>query len=90
MRLRVYANLRDIIGKDELEIEIKEPVLLSDFLKNLSDHYGERMRMFLFKETNEIADSLIISINGEIIKKHDSIFLSNKDELSILLPLAGG
>jgi MoaD family protein len=90
MKLKLYANLRDIVGKDELEMEIKEPVLLSDFLKDLSDNYGEQMRRFLFKETNEIADSLIISINGEIIKKNGSIFLSNKDDLSILLPLAGG
>ncbi|GBD96606.1 MAG TPA: MoaD/ThiS family protein [Nitrospirae bacterium] len=90
MKIKLYANLRDIVGKDELEMELKEPVSLIEFLRNISNDYGEKMRKFLFKETNEIAESLIISINGEVIKENKSIFLSNKDELSILLPLAGG
>lgn len=90
MKLKLYANLRDVIGKDELEVELEEPVLLKEFLRNISNSYGNRMRKFLLNETNEIADSLLISINGEIIKERESVFISNKDELSILLALVGG
>lgn len=90
MKLKLYANLRDIVGKNELEIALETPILLKEFLMSISNDYGEGMQRFLLKGTNEIANSLIISINGEVIKEYDSIFLSNKDEISILLPLAGG
>jgi MoaD family protein len=90
MKLKLYMNLRDIAGKDELEMELERPVSLAELLRELSTTYGEKMRKFLLKDTNEIADSLIITMNDEVVRKHESVFITNKDEVSILLPLAGG
>ncbi len=90
MKLKLYMNLRDIAGKDELEMDLERPVSLAELLRELSTMYGEKMRKFLLKDTNEIADSLIITMNDEVVRKHESVFITNKDEVSILLPLAGG
>lgn len=90
MKLKLHMNLRDIAGKNELEMDLETPVSLAELLKEIATTYGEKMRKFLFKETNEIADSLIITLNGEVVRKHGSVFITNKDEVSILLPLAGG
>lgn len=90
MKLKLYMNLRDIAGKDELEMDLERPVSLAELLRELSTMYGEKMRKFLLKDTNEIADSLIITMNDEVVRKYESVFITNKDEVSILLPLAGG
>jgi len=90
MKLKLYMNLRDIAGKDELEMELEKPVSLSELLRDVSTAYGEKMTKFLFKESNEITDSLIITLNNEVVRKHESVLITNKDEVSLLLPLAGG
>lgn len=73
MKLKLYMNLRDIAGKEELEIELERPVSLAELLREVSTTYGEKMKKFLFKETNEIADSLLITMNNEVVRKHDSV-----------------
>ena len=90
MKLKLYMNLRDIVGKDELEMDLENPVSLTELLREISRTYGDKMSKFLLKETNEIADSLIITMNDEVVKTHEPVFITNKDEVSILLPLAGG
>lgn len=90
MKLKLYMNLRDIVGKDELEMELVRPVSLVELLRDISTTYGEKMKKFLLKESNEIADSLIITMNDKVVGKQESVLITDKDEVSILLPLAGG
>jgi MoaD family protein len=89
MKLKLYSNLRDIAGSDEVNIDLSVPVTLADFLRKISDDYGERMRKFLMNDKNEIEGSILLFINGERISNLENN-VSNEDELTILLPLAGG
>jgi hypothetical protein len=49
MKLKLYMNLRDIAGKDELEMELGKPLPLTELLREVSTTYGDKMKKFLLK-----------------------------------------
>lgn len=91
MKIKLFANLRDIAGKSELQREISESMLLKNILIDLSNQYGNEMRELLFdSETSQISNNIMIFVNGNQVDKNQQVQLFNQDEMAILLPLAGG
>lgn len=90
MNIRLFSNLRDIVGKEEIEIEIESSVALQDLLNSIFFSYGEKAKKYIFKPTGQIADHLLISVNGNTIQNTQDILLKNDDQMTILPVLAGG
>jgi len=90
VKIEFYANLRDIVGKSEIEKELTLPVSLADTLLELAEKYGNEMRELLLNADDTISNNIMVIVNGCQVNKAETIYLSDSDEMSILLPLAGG
>ena len=82
MKILYFAKLKQLIGKSEEIIRIKQKKKISQVineLKNRNDVYN-----FAFKETN----SLQYAVNCEYVDLN--FVVSDSDELAIFPPVSGG
>ena len=82
MKILYFAKLKQLIGKSEEIIRIKQKKKISQVineLKNRNDVYN-----FAFKETN----SLQYAVNCEYVDLN--FIVSDSDELAIFPPVSGG
>jgi MoaD family protein len=90
MKIKLFSNLRDIVGKDEIVIEVESSLHLQELLSTIFSSYGEMAKRYIFKPSGQIADHLLISINGNAISNVQDVCLKNDDNITILPVLAGG
>lgn len=79
IRLKFFASYREVIGKKEMELDLKEGKRLADLLQHL---YKKYPRLEAFKE------GIICSINKEYAPLDAK--LKEGDEVALLPPVSGG
>jgi len=87
--LRLFASLRDMVGKKEVQIA-REEATLAELLEEFAHQYGERVRGFLFDNEGNLWRSIMLLINGEPADHSAKSKVKSGDVVSILLPTAGG
>ena len=91
IKVNFYENFRHIAGKDSEIFTCAADTTLEDFVARLlPEKYGNQFRKLLFDEKDNIHRALLILVNGEVVKDTSSFKLSDNDEITILLPVAGG
>jgi molybdopterin converting factor small subunit len=91
IKVNFYENFRYIAGKDTEIFGCPSDTKLDYFIKELlPEKYGNGFKKLLFDEKNNICHVLLILVNGKIIKDIASFELSDNDEITMLLPVAGG
>ena len=81
VRVRVFATLRSIVGKNELELQAST---VGELLEKLYSKYPEMKK--------ELEKGAVILVNGksiEYLEKLDTK-LKDEDEVSIFPPVGGG
>ena len=88
LRLKLFANFRELIGESELAIEL-DGRDISDLLDHLCRYYDLRCSIY---NGNEIREDVNISVNGLLIGSIEGIEteLSDGDEVAIFPPVSGG
>jgi molybdopterin converting factor small subunit len=84
--MKVEVELRLLSMDDKLEIELKEGSTVQSLLENLISIYGENLKKLIGRA--EKGFRVIVVANREIAKFDQE--LKDKDELLLLLPVAGG
>ena len=84
--MKVKVNLRLSKIKGELEVELKEGSTVKSLLEKLTLIYGERLKRLIGDA--EKGFRVMVMANGEVAKYDQR--LKDKDELSLILPVAGG
>ena len=84
MRVRLFANFREIVGRQELTIEA-ETIL--DLLKKLVMRYPA-LNDLIF-DRDEVRGYVNIAVNGEIVRDLERK-LSEDDVVAIFPPFSGG
>lgn len=84
--MKVKVNLRLSRIQDELEVELKEDSTVKSLLEKLTLIYGESLKRLIGDA--EKGFRVIVMANGEVVKYDQR--LRDKDELSLILPAAGG
>ncbi len=79
IKVLVFAHLREIIGADELTLEIVEGSRGEDVLQKLEESYPD-----VADHTNYLK----LSMNGEYMKKEDTVV--NGAEIAVFPPVSGG
>jgi len=87
--LRLFASLRDLVGKKEVHME-HEDTTLKELLEEFADRQGEKVRDFLFDREGRVWQSVLLLLNGEPVGKDLHTQVKSGDVISILLPTAGG
>jgi sulfur-carrier protein len=90
VRIRAFANFREILGKD-LSVEVKEGSTVKELLDDLISS-RQRLKSAIFDESGKVKDYVILMKNRKNIEtlKGLDTELSEGDEVAILPPVAGG
>ena len=90
MRVRLFASLRDRIGKKELHIQEQEASTVKELLEHLSTQYPN-IKELLYKD-GELTSFYHVLINGKNIQQLDGLdtILKEVDTIAILPPVGGG
>lgn len=90
VRIRAFANFRDILGKD-MKVEVKEGTTVKDLLDGLTSSQ-QRLQSALFDESGQIREYVILMKNRKNINSLSGLDtqLADGDEVAILPPVAGG
>jgi MoaD family protein len=92
VKVKTFSVIRDVLGKDVVEIDVDNPATVSEVFRVLLRTYGEPFREKIWDpETGEIAPFLI-RLNDEMISSKHDIHQQIKegDELAIIFPIGGG
>jgi MoaD family protein len=89
IRVRYFASIRELLGKSEDEIEIKDGLKLSNFIEYLSKI--DKVSNILFNN-KRLKDGIIVSYNATTVNRNefDKIILKDGDEIAFLPFIAGG
>ena len=79
VKLLLFASLKDIAGRRDLEMELDDGSTLQEVTEKLASLYPEIGRM---------QNSVRIAINQEFAD--ENISLNNGDEIAFLPPMSGG
>ncbi len=82
IKLVFFASLREELGCESLEVEFKEPITLSEMIKQVEEKEGRRWGEVLAGESVKIAINKEIVVNDEL--------LSDGCEVAFLPPVTGG
>jgi molybdopterin synthase sulfur carrier subunit len=90
VRIRAFANFREILGKD-LSVEVKDGSTVKELLDDLISS-RQRLKSAIFNESGEVKDYVILMKNRKNIESLKGLAteLSEGDEVAILPPVSGG
>lgn len=86
--MEVKVDLRLLNIYDKLAVKLKENSTVRSLLEKLISIYGEDLKKLITSGKKEKGFRVIVITNGEIAKFDHQ--LKDKDELLLLLPVAGG
>ena len=78
VNLLLFGITKDLLGKQLLNLDIKEKSTVADFKKMLQEKYPELIEL----------NSLAIAVNSEYA--NDSTLISENDEIALIPPVSGG
>ena len=90
--LQSFANIRDVLGAGELEIELPQPSSLNGLLSELSGRFGAAFnRQIRDQLTGKIVPFLIL-VNGLALRSTVDLEakLKDGDTVAIMIPFDGG
>lgn len=79
IRVRVFAALREIVGKEEVEVELPEGTTVEGLWKQLA---SDDVRL------NAFSKSINFAVNHDFVEKDTE--LNPDDEVAFLPPVSGG
>ncbi len=78
VRVKFFANFREIAGKKELEIDAGT---LGEVLMRL---------LSLYPEFEMLMDYAVITVNGRIVDRNEDLVLEKEDVVAVFPPVSGG
>ncbi|MBI5745964.1 MAG: MoaD/ThiS family protein, partial [Nitrospirae bacterium] len=79
--IRLFATLRNIVGKDQIELEIKGESKFKDFVSDLKIKFPQVVDMIDKKR-------VLVSVNQELMD--ENTIIKDGDEIAIMPPFSGG
>ena len=91
MRIRVYATLRDLIGTNEIEINVDGGTTVRQLLQELAERYPTLGKK-LWNADGSLTGFVRVLINGRLLEYLDGLdtVVKEDDEVSLFPPVGGG
>ncbi len=90
---KFFASVREITGKKEELVELKDGATVEDLLKILVEKYGKKFREYVFDEkTNSPRDSLQFLMDGRSVTTMNGLKtkLYEGCQFAMIPPVGGG
>jgi MoaD family protein len=92
VKVRFHVRLREITGKKEEFLNLREGRTIEDALSTLSNKYGERFNRYVYGQVEQIAAHLQILLNGDNMSNLQGLktVITEGAQLDIAPLVAGG
>ncbi|MFX1590969.1 MAG: MoaD/ThiS family protein [Promethearchaeota archaeon] len=92
IKIFFFSLLADIVGKDEIILNIDNPITIRDLLIKLSSKLGREFKTTIILSEGKLNKYIILGLNGKDIRQFNGMntVLEDRDELSFLPAIAGG
>jgi len=92
LKVKTFANLRDVVGKNEIEYEIDKGNTLGDLLEHMCQRYGRPFERQIKDHSTGAIVPFLLLINGKTFRSIADLStpLSEGDVVTIMLPFDGG
>ena len=92
VKVRTFANLRDVVGSAEIEYEFHQGNTLGCLLESMCQKYGKSFENQIKDQTTGTLVPFLVLINGKTYRSVTDLQtpLSESDIITIMLPFDGG
>jgi MoaD family protein len=92
VKVKTFANLREIVGKSEIEYEIKQGNTLGCLLENMCQRYGKPFEHQIKDRSTGAIVPFLLLINEKTFRSLTDLHtpLNEGDVITIMLPFDGG
>ena len=92
VKVKTFANLRDILGKGEIEYEIEQGNTLGYLLQNMCQKYGKSFEHQIKDPSTGAIIPFLLLINGKTFRSVTDLntTINEGDVITIMLPFDGG
>ena len=90
IKIKYTAQLKKAVRGGEETIEVNENTLIKDLLNNLFQQKRDAFINIVFNAEGIFLDAVLIILNGEQIRFDHPETLTERDEIVIMSPIAGG
>ena len=92
VKVRTFANLRDVVGSGEIEYELHQGTTLGCLLESMCQKYGKSFENQIKDHTTGALVPFLVLINGRTYRSVADLEtpLSESDIITIMLPFDGG
>ena len=92
VKVKTFANMRDIVGKSEIDYEIKQGNTLRYLLENMCQKYGKSFEHQIKDRSTGAIVPFLLLINGKTFRSVADLDtpLNEGDVVTIMLPFDGG
>jgi len=92
VKVRTFANLRDVVGSGEIEYELHQGTTLGCLLESMCQKYGKSFENQIKDHTTGTLVPFLLLINGRTYRSVADLEtpLSESDIITIMLPFDGG
>ena len=92
IKVKTFANLREIVGKSEMDYEIEQDSTLGDLLDNMCQKYGESFECQIKDRSSGTIVPFLLLINEKTFRSIADLDtpITEGDVVTIMLPFDGG
>jgi molybdopterin synthase sulfur carrier subunit len=92
VKIRYFTTLRELAGRKEEEIKMKNGAHLSDLIEKITRKYGIQARDYLYDKNKKLDPSIYFLVNGKNVKIFSGLDrkLTDGDTIAIIPPIGGG
>ena len=92
VKVRTFANLRDVVGSGEIEYELHQGTTLGCLLESMCQKYGKSFEHQIKDHTTGTIVPFLVLINGRTYRSVADLEtpLNESDIITIMLPFDGG
>jgi MoaD family protein len=92
IKVRTFANLRDVIGKGEIEYQVPSGSTLGGVLQKMSEDYGEGFEKQITDPLTGDIIAFLLLVNGQSYRSTADLDkeVADGDTVTIMIPFDGG
>lgn len=92
VKIQSFAEIKDALGADEIEVEIDDGSALRDVFETMAEKYGSSFKDQIWNKLTGEMEPFLVMLNE---KTYSSLHefetkVNDGDEIAILLPVVGG
>ena len=92
VKVQSFAEIRDALGQDEIEVEVPDGSSIKDVFNKMLEIYGNSFEKQIWNTLTGKMEPFLVMLNGKTYSSlHDfDTKVKDGDEIAILLPVVGG